>query len=266
MWSKEFNMHFGYYKFWMNPLSREPMLEEMNQQVFNHLGLIKEDVLVYDLGSGIAAPSRAFARRYPDKKIKGITIVGWQVEKANELNKSAGLDSNIEIVLGDYTQSPFESSSADGVYALESCCHTSGLAKKPFIEEMMRILKPGKKFVIVDGFIKRDPEKFRGILRYCYREICKGFALPSFPHIGMLIDEIKKSGGSEIEVRDFSFRIAPTAVHSPIMVVYFLIKKMFQGEKLNSVRLGHLKACFLGLVLGLFRGSFSYCLVTGIKK
>jgi SAM-dependent methyltransferase len=264
-WSSEFNMHFGYYKFWMNPLRREPMLEEMNQQVFEHLKLKDDDVLVYDLGCGLAAPCRSFARRYPQKKIKGITIVNWQVEKAKELNALADLDSNIEIVLGDYTQSPFAGNSADAVYALESCCHTRGLAKAPFIEEMMRILKPGKRFVIVDGFIKRDPSAFRGLLSYCYNEICWGFALPSFPHIGMLLNAVKKCGGTEIEVKDFSFHIAPSAVHSPIAVIWFLLKKLIRGEKLNSVRLGHLKACFLGLILGLFRGSFSYCLVSGRK-
>lgn len=33
-WSSNFNMHFGYYRFSMNPFSREPMMEKMNQQVF----------------------------------------------------------------------------------------------------------------------------------------------------------------------------------------------------------------------------------------
>jgi hypothetical protein len=36
-WSKEFNMHFGFYRLWMNPFKREPMLELMNQQVLDNL-------------------------------------------------------------------------------------------------------------------------------------------------------------------------------------------------------------------------------------
>ena len=131
---------------------------------------------------------------------------------------------------------------------------------------MMRVLKPGKRFVIVDGFIKRKPETFRGLLKYCYNQICKGWALPSFPHVGLLTEALKENGGENIEVRDISFMIAPSAMHAPFTVVGFIIKKMMQGEKLNSVRLGHLKSCFLGLVLGMFRGSFSYLMVTGIKK
>ncbi|HEY3252006.1 MAG TPA: methyltransferase domain-containing protein [Ignavibacteria bacterium] len=265
-WSREYNMHFGYYRFWMNPFVRETMLNEMNHVVFEHLQLKEEDELIYDLGCGLAAPCRAFARKYPGKKIKGITIVMWQVEKAKELNKNAGLDSNIELVSGDYTKLPFSTGSADAVYALESCCHAKGLGKGDFVKEMMRVLKPGKRFVIVDGFIRKEPESFRGLLRYCYNEVIKGWALPSFPHIGLFAEEIKKAGGNEIEIKDFSFRIAPSAFHSPFAVVYFLLKKIIQGEKLNKVRLGHLKSCLLGLILGMFRHRFSYCLITGIKK
>jgi ubiquinone/menaquinone biosynthesis C-methylase UbiE len=250
----------------MNPFSREKMLVNMNRKVIEQLKLSEVDKLVYDLGCGMAAPCRTFAREYPNKKIKGVTIVKWQVEKAGALNKAAGLDSNIELVLGDYTKLPFDDNSADGAYALESCCHAETLGKEPFIKEMMRVLKPGKRFVITDGFIKRKPEKFRGLLRYCYNEICRGWALPSFPHAESLVNALKKYGGDEIEVKDLSFRVAPSVMHSPIAVIIFLIKKMLQGEKLNAVRIAHLKSCFLGLILGMHRGSFSYLMITGIKK
>src|SRR5215217_2342005 len=167
-WSRQYNMHFGYYRFPMNPFKREPMLEKMNQQVFDHLQLKDNDQLIYDLGCGLGAPCRSLAKKYPDKKIIGITIVPWQIEKANELNKTTG--TSPEFILGDYTQLPFEDNSADAVYALESCCHCEGLDKAAFVKEMLRVLKPGKRFVIVDGFIKKQPSTFGRILRYCYNE------------------------------------------------------------------------------------------------
>jgi MPBQ/MSBQ methyltransferase len=259
-------MHFGYYRFPMNPFRRERMLEEMNKKVFENLRLKDDDVLIYDLGCGLAATCRSFAKKYPAKNIKGITLVKWQIEKANLLNKEAGLDSSIELILGDYTRMPFADNSADAVYALESCCQCEGLDKAAFVKEMLRVLKPGKRFVIVDGFIKKEPGTFRGLLRYCYNEICKGWVLPSFPHIGLLADAIKNSGGDCVEAKDFSFRVAPTAMHAPFTVIYFLIKKLIKGEKLNAVRLGHLKSCFLGLILGMYRHRFCYSMVTGIKK
>jgi len=33
-WSRNFNMHFGFYRWGMNPLALGSMLEEMSQQAF----------------------------------------------------------------------------------------------------------------------------------------------------------------------------------------------------------------------------------------
>src|SRR5215471_17366137 len=55
-WSREFNMHFGYYRAGANPLRREPMLEQMNAEVLTrlHLNAITEPS-VLDLGCGLGA-------------------------------------------------------------------------------------------------------------------------------------------------------------------------------------------------------------------
>lgn len=57
-WSRNFNMHFGFYRWGMNPLALESMLEEMSQQVFRRLAL-SEGMKVLDLGCGLGAPARA---------------------------------------------------------------------------------------------------------------------------------------------------------------------------------------------------------------
>ncbi|MBZ0202151.1 MAG: methyltransferase domain-containing protein [Ignavibacteria bacterium] len=250
----------------MNPFRREPMLELMNRHVFESLKLDESDEVIFDLGCGLAAPCRSFAKNYPGRLVKGITIVEWQIEKAKVLNRLAGVEDRIEMILGDYTNLGFENNSADAAYALESACHCPGDDKAAFVQEMMRVLKPGKSFVIVDGFLKRPGSKFNRLLKYCYREICKGWALPSFPNVNGVTAMLEKCGAEIIEVTDLSFRVAPSVMHAPFTVVSFLLKKMLQGEKLNSVRLGHLKACFLGLILGMHRGSFSYIMISGVKK
>lgn len=265
-WSHNYNMHFGYYRFFMNPFRREPMLEAMNQEVFRHLQLKNNDTLIYDLGCGLGAPCRSLVKTFKHKHVKGITLVPWQIKKANELNQQAGVTEEIEYILGDYTQLPFKNNSADAAYALESCCHCEGLNKDAFVSEMLRVLKSGKRFVIVDGFVKKEPASFNSLLKYCYNEICKGWALPSFPHLGLLCDSLTKHGATQIEIKNFSYRVAPSVLHAPFAVIYFTIKKMLQGEKLNPIRKGHLKACLLGLILGMHTHRFSYCLVTGVKS
>lgn len=55
-WSRNFNMHFGFYRWGMNPLALESMLEEMSQQVFRRLAL-QDGMKVLDLGCGLGAPT-----------------------------------------------------------------------------------------------------------------------------------------------------------------------------------------------------------------
>ena len=41
-WSPDFNMHFGFFRKGMNPLRREAMLEQMNQEIQHRLHLTDE--------------------------------------------------------------------------------------------------------------------------------------------------------------------------------------------------------------------------------
>src|SRR5215472_7982024 len=102
-WSREFNMHFGYYRAGANPLRREAMLEHMNAEVLKRLGLagIAEPQLL-DLGCGLGATLRSFARRLPRSMLSGITRVPWQVEHARALNQAAGCNDRIRIIQADY--------------------------------------------------------------------------------------------------------------------------------------------------------------------
>src|SRR5262245_46898250 len=63
-WSREFNMHFGYYYAGANPFHREAMLEQMNAEVLARLkvdGIAEPQLL--DLGCGLGATLRSFACR-----------------------------------------------------------------------------------------------------------------------------------------------------------------------------------------------------------
>ena len=78
-WSREFNMHFGYYRAGANPLDRESMLEQMNAEVLARLHL--DDVAearLLDLGCGLGATLRSFAHRLPSARLVGLTHVPWQ--------------------------------------------------------------------------------------------------------------------------------------------------------------------------------------------
>jgi SAM-dependent methyltransferase len=129
-WSREFNMHFGYYRAGSNPLHREAMLEQMNAEVLARLQLgASEEPRLLDLGCGLGATLRSIARRLPRALLLGLTRVPWQVERARALNETAGCSERVRVMEGDYEDTTLQSASYDGVYALESSCTRTAQTK-----------------------------------------------------------------------------------------------------------------------------------------
>ena len=129
-WSKNYNMHFGYYEKGMNPFSLEPMLERLNSEVLQRLEIEKNSQShIADFGCGLGASLRYCAKQYPQAKLKGVTIVPWQVEQGNFLCSTSGLTDRLKIIESDYTHTPIASNSLDGVFAIESGCYADGDAK-----------------------------------------------------------------------------------------------------------------------------------------
>ena len=154
-WSTGFNMHFGYYRVGIDPFRREAMLDEMNRQVLQRLELAEgDDELIVDLGCGVGATVRTAASAFRKKRIRGTTVVPWQVETGNAWNRRMGIYPRARLELGDYTATGLDTASVDGAVAIESACHAEGASKEPFVREAARILKPGAKLVVADAFLK----------------------------------------------------------------------------------------------------------------
>lgn len=265
-WSKEFNMHFGFYRFGSNPFDRESMLRQMNSEVADLLQLsIDQQSFLIDMGCGVGATARFIARSFPKTMVKGVTIVPWQVEKAAELNKTAEIGEQVEVINADYTCMPFENKAADGVLAIESSCHAAGAHKELFVRELARVLKTGGRFVIADCFIKRPEKKFNFLANRCYQAICQNWVLPEMASLDSFVATLQKYGLRDVSVRDVSWRIAPSVAHAPFAVTSFIVKNLLENKTLKPQSINNLKGSLLSLVLGMNRSKFSYCLISGRK-
>lgn len=261
-WSPGFHMHFGYYRAGLNPFAREAMLEEMNRQVFGRLALPEAPRRVVDLGCGLGAPARHAARSHPEWQLDAISLVPWQVEYAAALTHEAGNFTNLRFSVADYTRSDFVSASFDGAYAIESSCHASGADKDDFVREAARLLKPGARLVVADGFLSREPLPWP--LSSLMTVLCRNWAVPRFSNLAAFCDSLSRHGFDLLEVRDVSYRVAPSALHVPWVTLRFLWYSLF--EKVSRLRWGHIIASILSPLVGMARPYFRYQLLVAERR
>ena len=262
-WSKNFNMHFGYASKKWDCLNRETMLQRMNQVVLESLELLPGKS-VLDMGCGLAATIRYGAKRYPKVNFKGVTITPWQVKKSEEMIQQLNIE-NASVILGDYNQLPLPSSSVDAAFGLESLCHGEGTNKSKPLGEAYRVLKPGGRFTMIDGFLKKPENELSAITKKMHQLVCENWALTSFANINELVYAAKEIGFREIKVEEISWKVAPSAVHAPFLSLFYLVKSVFKKEKLKRQNWNNLKACFTIFFLGLSRKSIGYYKVTAKK-
>jgi len=261
-WSPQFNMHFGYWRRRMNPFRREPMLHQMTEQALQLLRLPRHHPhRILDMGCGMGTSMHLAARHFAKAKVFGMSLVEAQVAQARAIAADAGLGDRLKFLRGDFTRSPFPNQTFDGIYALESLCHGPGPDKASAIEEAARLLKPGGQFVIADGFLKK-PMATRGPLATLYRNTCNHWRLSEFAQITPFRDTLLAQGFSKVKVREISWRIAPSAMHIPIVCLKFLWHEwLLSSNPIAPERWSNMLASVSGLLLGLARPYFGYFLI-----
>ena len=265
-WSREFNMHFGFYRAGANPLDRESMLEQMNAEVLARLQLdgVAEPRLL-DLGCGLGATLRSFAARLPQACLLGLTRVPWQVEHARSLNNAAGWGDRLRIVEGDYEDTRLPSSSYDGVYALESGCHAHGADKGALLAEAHRLLCPGGRLVVADGFLVRD--RFAGALQErIYRKLCDCWVIEELAQLGRFTARLEELGFTDITVEYIQMRVAPSVAHIPWVTLKFLLTDVVFGtRRMTRARWNNVLAPVLLPLVSAPLGPMAYCMIAATK-
>jgi cyclopropane fatty-acyl-phospholipid synthase-like methyltransferase len=266
-WSREFNMHFGYYRAGANPLHRESMLEQMNAEVLArlHVDGIAEPRLL-DLGCGLGATLRSFARRLPNARLSGVTRVPWQVEQSRALNEAAGCGERVCVLEGDYEDpSLLLGSVYDGVHALESSCHAQGADKALLLEQAHRLLRPGGRLVVCDGFL--SSRRFVNRLQHrIYRRLCECWVIEELAQLGLFTQRLQQLGFREITVENLQMRVAPSVAHIPWVTLKFLLTDVVFGERaMTRARWNNIIAPVLLPLVSAPLGPMTYCMISATK-
>ena len=264
-WSPGYNMHFGYWAPGMNPLDREAMLERLNIEVASTLRLPPASpVKVIDLGCGTGATARAIARLFPRAEVTGVTLVHEQILLGVKLNRAAKLARRVGFVLSDFTETWTGSGSQDAAVAIESFCYAPGSDKAAAACEASRLLRPGARLAVVDGFLVGDAP--RGLVGWIYRRWCGSWAIPELARLEDFKRALTRAGFVDVEVRNLFWHVAPSAAHVPYVAFTHMCRALWEGRgRLSRWRWRHIAASWLSMALGLAPWSFRYCLVTARK-
>lgn len=262
-WSPNFNMHFGYFQWGMNPLGREAMLEQMNREVFKRLHAEGDSPRILDMGCGLGATLRSIACQLPAARLCGITLVPWQLEQGRLMNARCSAES-IALALGDYQHTDFEEASFDAVYAIESSCYAAGANKSAFLREAHRLLRPGGRIVVADGFL--GPGRLRGPQNFGFRKLCRCWAIDTLGDIGAFKREMERLDFRDIWVERMQARVTPSVLHVPWVTLRFLLTSVALGErKMTRARWNNVLAPILLPLVGFPLGPMAYYVVSATR-
>jgi SAM-dependent methyltransferase len=270
-WSPSYNMHFGFWRAGLNPLRREGMLVEMNRAVGRALRLDESQPAtgtrrcVIDMGCGAGATARTLVG--DDASLYAVTVTNVPVQNriAARLDAAAGVADRVAHIEADYTRTGLPTAQADGAWAVESACYAEGTAKADFVREAARLLKPGARLVVVDGFLlRKNPGR---IAHWLHRLWADSWAVPTLATRDDFTAALGNNGFEDIEFKSLRWRVAPSALHIPVLATRFTLAELWKARgRLSPWRRKHIVASYCALALGMFWRDFDYCMVTATRS
>jgi len=219
---------------------------------------------VLDVGCGVGGTSRYIARSLGSKaKVTGITLSPNQVARAEELAVEQNTP-NADFRVMNALAMDFPDNTFDIVWACESGEHMPD--KELYIQEMMRVLKPGGKFVMAtwcqrdDRTIPFDKKEERD-LRFLYEE----WTHPYFISIEKYADIIDATGlMNKVTTADWNEQTIASWRHSIWVGVYDPRGFIFKPTKYyKCVRDGY---CLERMHRAFKRGLMQYGMFAVTKK
>ena len=251
-------MHYGYYD--ERCRRRAAAVLNLNAVLARRVGIGAGD-RVLDAGCGIGGSSRWLARELGAHVI-GVTLHEAQYEIAELRSRKEGLDHATEFRVADFCSTGLPDESVDVVWAIEAVSHTD--KKGEFFDEAMRVLKPGGRLVMADGFRGRLPRANweSSMLRHWL----EAWALTPLAQEDAMTAHATDAGFEAVDVTDVSANIAPYArfLFMAGLVVMPHAELVHLFGIYSRARMQNGRAVFLQYV-ALKRCLWRYCFFSGRK-
>ncbi|MCX6816344.1 MAG: class I SAM-dependent methyltransferase [Candidatus Beckwithbacteria bacterium] len=171
-----------------------------NQAIID-LAKIKKGERVLDAGCGVGSTAIYIAEK-TGAWVTGISITPIQIKFAKKHPRT-----NFQVQ--DYTHTNFPDNYFDVVYGIESICYAT--PKSSFLKEAYRILKPGGRLLIADGYLTKHPNTQKQ--KQLVEDWQKSFSLKKLDTTKEMSQQIGLAGFKKIRVTTKLNAVKPTVEH-----------------------------------------------------
>lgn len=252
-------IHYGY---WDGKVKSFPeSLLRMNE-IMMEAAVIKPGEKVLDAGCGIGGSSIFLAQKI-DCSVTGISLSERQVNKASLLAKQKGVGEKARFEMMNYSATLFPDESFDVVWGCESICYADD--KEKFIKEAYRLLKPGGRLVVADGFVTDFSNNDHPVIR----QWLDGWQVNFLESPERFQGFMQQSGFEKIQYRDISKYTAHSSAR--LYKFYFLAnlylfwKTISFSNRATAMQKKNIAACKYQYK-GMKQQLWQYGLIVGTKR